>query len=199
MSVILEIKDVSVDFAVDEEQVHILKNLSINIQENEVLAVFGETSSRKSVTGGILLIGQERTKMDENDLHRLYGNKMECAILLITHGLDTVKYLADRIVVLYCGEIVEIGPAEMVINYPLHPYTKGLIASAHKKGFDEFNGFTPTFSKRPKGCQFSERCDCTSETCFTDEPEMTEISEGHFTKCSIYKNLYVSEYFRHAI
>jgi peptide/nickel transport system ATP-binding protein len=123
---------------------------------------------------------------------------MNCAMLFITHDIPAANCIADRIAVMYCGEIVEIGPVDVVVNHPRHPYTKGLINSMPSKGFHVMNGFMPSFQDLPNGCRFSDRCDCSSEICIQSEPEAVEISEGHFTKCNLYNNSNISGFIKDA-
>lgn len=312
MGVILKIKDLNIDFIIDKNRVHILNNVSLEINENEVLAVIGETGCGKSLTGNAILHllpgnaqvsgsiiynGKEIINMDDGQFRQLrgseiaaihqspstslnplmrvgnqvaecvihkthnknekdgivktvneifsklrlprgeafynnyscelsggmcqrvliamgiitnpkllivdeptkaldwslrkevveilYGLKKEskCSMMFITHDIAAAKYIADRIAVMYCGEVVEIGRTDEVINNPLHPYTKGLIESMPSRGFKVMKGFMPSFNELPNGCRFSNRCEFQNENCIKSEPDIIEITNGHKVKC----------------
>ncbi|EGW40915.1 oligopeptide/dipeptide ABC transporter, ATP-binding, C-terminal domain protein [Desulfosporosinus sp. OT] len=104
-------------------------------------------------------------------------------MIFITHDIAAAKYIADRIAVMYCGEVVETGRADDVLNNPQHPYTKGLIASMPSRGFKVMKGFMTSFQELPKGCRFSDRCEQLNENCTKAEPKLTELNDGHAVKC----------------
>ena len=101
------------------------------------------------------------------------------SILIITHDLGVVAEIAQRVLVMYAGEIVESGPAKAVLNNPFHPYTKGLIASIPKLGtkkqpgvrLEEISGNVPSLDQRPSGCPFHPRCSWAMEICKTQNPQ----------------------------
>ncbi len=137
-----------------------------------------------------LLIVDEPTKaldwmLRKEAVEILYELKREskCSMMFITHDIAAAKYIADRVAVMYCGEVVETGPVDEVINNPLHPYTKGLIASMPSRGFHVMKGFMPSFQNLPYGCRFSNRCKCLSEICTKLEPNIAESVSGHTVKC----------------
>lgn len=312
MGVILQIKDLNIDFMIDKNRVHILNNVSLEINENEVLAVIGETGCGKSLTGNAILHllpanaqvsgsiiynGREIINMGDEEFRKLRGreiaaihqspstslnplmrvgnqvaecvthktyNKNEkdsiakkvnkifsklrlprgeefyndypcelsggmcqrvliamgiitnpkllivdeptkaldwslrkevveilcdlkreskCSMMFITHDIGAAKYIADRVAVMYCGEVVEIGRTDEVINNPLHPYTKGLIESMPSRGFKVMKGFMPSFNEISNGCRFSNRCEFQNEHCLKSEPNITELTKGHKVKC----------------
>lgn len=84
---------------------------------------------------------------------------------------------------MYCGEVVEIGPADEVLNNPRHPYTKGLIASMPSRGFKVMKGFMPSFQELPNGCRFSDRCEWVNEKCTKSEPNIAKLAPEHAVKC----------------
>ena len=311
MKALLQIIDLNLDFMVDKSRVHILNNVSLELYENEVLAVIGETGCGKSLTGNAILHllpdnalvsgsiiykGQDIIKMKDEEFRLLRGKEIaaipqspstslnplmrvgnqvaecvlhkandknendiipivnqifaklrlprgeglyrnypcelsggmcqrvlismgiitnpnllivdeptkaldwalrkevveilqelrkesRCSMIFITHDIAAAKYIADRIAVMYCGEVVETGRADDVLNNPRHPYTKGLIASMPSRGFKVMKGFMPSFQELPKGCRFSDRCEQFNEHCTKAEPRLTELNDGHAVKC----------------
>jgi peptide/nickel transport system ATP-binding protein len=110
------------------------------------------------------------------------------AILLITHDMGVVAELADDVVVMYMGNIVEGGTKEQVLTTPAHPYTKALLESIPilGKGKDQeiepIRGNTPDPLNRPKGCQFAPRCDFRTEACDT-MPDENIFDQEHRVRC----------------
>ena len=105
------------------------------------------------------------------------------SMLFITHDISAARHIADRIAVMYCGEIVETGLTEDIINNPLHPYTRGLMDAQPSRGFHCINGFMPSFRKLPPGCRFSDRCEYADDRCRTHEPETRGFDKRHQVKC----------------
>ena len=112
----------------------------------------------------------------------------DTAIILITHDMGVVTELADEVIVMYMGNIVESGTIEDTLRKPSHPYTKALISSTPilGRGKDQIiapiRGSTPDPYDRPEGCQFMPRCDYADEQCKT-MPEITTISKTHSVSC----------------
>ena len=111
-----------------------------------------------------------------------------CSLMLITPDLAVVSAIADRINVMYCGRIVESGPARAVIDGSLHPYTLGLINSIpdlnREQGrFKTIPGIVPNMFDLPRGCRFSPRCERAQDLCQTSVPELREIEPGHCVAC----------------
>ena len=111
-----------------------------------------------------------------------------CSLMLITHDLAVVSEIADRINVMYCGRIVESGPARAVIDGSLHPYTLGLIDSIpdlnREQGrFKTIPGIVPNMFDLPRGCRFSPRCERAQDLCRTSAPDLRELEPGHCVAC----------------
>lgn len=110
-------------------------------------------------------------------------------ILFISHDLRVVRYLADRVAVMYLGKIVEQGSTEEVYENPLHPYTEILIRSSPnldprmRSETTLIEGNPPSPIDIPKGCRFCERCPRAVEICFQEEPQLLETESGHFSAC----------------
>jgi peptide/nickel transport system ATP-binding protein len=117
--------------------------------------------------------------------------RKEVAYLFISHDLGVVRYLADRIVVLYLGRVMEIGPAEIVFDGPSHPYTEALLSAVPT--LDDLDrlrirleGEIPSAADPPSGCPFHTRCPRKiGEICETTEPQLDEDEAGHGIRCHI--------------
>ncbi|MBL8068009.1 MAG: ABC transporter ATP-binding protein [Armatimonadetes bacterium] len=110
-----------------------------------------------------------------------------CAFLYITHDLQTVRYLADRVAVMYMGQIVEIGPTEAVFTHPKHPYTQALLASSpslEKLGHipDAPLGEIPEPTAQIAGCRFASRCPFAQDDCQQPLPGY-DLPDGHRALC----------------
>ena len=117
------------------------------------------------------------------------------SILFITHNLGIVREIADRIIVMYAGNIVEEGTVDDVFDKPLHPYTNGLIQSLpefnidnHKK-IQPIPGNVPNMSDLPTGCYFHPRCNLANDNCKINKPDLKKISEKRKSRCFEYEKL----------
>src|SRR5579884_1893576 len=133
-----------------------------------------------SIRMGILnLMGQLR---DSHGLSYLY----------ITHDLASARYLADRVLVLYAGQIMESAPAETIMAEPLHPYTKLLLSAVpkprHREGRlrIETRGEIPTVIDPQPGCRFANRCPHVMARCRTETPALLEVAPGHAVRCFLH-------------
>jgi peptide/nickel transport system ATP-binding protein len=116
--------------------------------------------------------------------------------LFIAHNLDVVRYISDRIAVMYLGRIVEIGPCLEVYGKPLHPYAKALISAAPvpDPDFDRshrvlLQGDLPSPANPPPGCPFHTRCPIARDQCKQDVPTLREITPGHHAACHFAEEL----------
>ena len=110
------------------------------------------------------------------------------SLLLITHNLGIVAERADRTVIMYAGFAVESAETRMIMENPLHPYTRGLLASLPQRSkpgemIPTFSGTIQQLSTGYAGCPFADRCPCKLENCSTDSPPMMEIEPGHHVAC----------------
>ena len=110
--------------------------------------------------------------------------------LFISHDLGVVRYLADRVGVMYLGKLVEVGTIEQVFDNPLHPYTRMLLSSipipdpkARGRMRETVVGEIPSPLNPPSGCRFHTRCPYARDVCRKEEPEMVEVEKGHFVRC----------------
>lgn len=112
--------------------------------------------------------------------------------LFISHDLSVIKYLSDRIAIMYLGEVVEIGRTEEIFKNPKHPYTKALLSSVpelnpqDEKERIHLQGELPSPENLPTGCKFHTRCPYVMEICKTSSPQVKEFSDTHNCKCFLY-------------
>lgn len=126
-------------------------------------------------------LDRDRVSELENELKSL--KKMnENAMLLISHDLGFVRRLADRIAVMYAGEIIEIAGPSSLFESPRHPYTRGLLNSLPENGFVPIPGSSPPLSSPPAGCRFHPRCPIKEKRCMQEHPELKE-SNGRALRC----------------
>ncbi len=133
------------------------------------------------------------------NLLRDLKERLDLAVLYITHDIASARYFADETVVMYAGRMVEGGDSETVTQHPAHPYTRLLIASApdpdritaagtEDDDEDGDTGEPPSLIAPPPGCRFSPRCPQAMERCRTDLPPRIDLSDapGHWTACWLY-------------
>ncbi|MCK4241129.1 MAG: ABC transporter ATP-binding protein [Candidatus Atribacteria bacterium] len=141
----------------------------------------------------LLIADEPGTSLDvtiQDQINRFLNEiveKRNTAIILVTHSLGVVKEMADRIYVMYAGTIVETATSEALFKNPVHPYTKGLLASVPKitgggisKGIP---GKLPSYLNPPSGCRFQPRCEQESSICSEKSPQLTEIEKDHLVAC----------------
>jgi len=119
--------------------------------------------------------------------------RLGMAILLITHNLGIVGDMADRVAVMYAGQIVELSPAKELLRRPLHPYTKALMASVPKlhgtaDRLSAIPGNVPRLGNFPPGCRFAPRCPIAKPECSDKLPELVEVEAGRFVRCPFWKS-----------
>ncbi|OLS35421.1 ABC transporter ATP-binding protein [Bacillus sp. MRMR6] len=122
------------------------------------------------------------------DLLNKIKKEFNMGILLITHDLGVVAEMADRVAVMYAGQIVEETDVHTLFKNPKHPYTKGLIKSVpplhhQNKTLYSIPGSVPSISSMPNGCRFHPRCSFATDLCVQKEPELQEIKSQHKVKC----------------
>jgi oligopeptide/dipeptide ABC transporter ATP-binding protein len=110
------------------------------------------------------------------------------AIMLITHDLGVIAELADDVIVMYAGKIVERAPAAAIFDDPQHPYTVGLLGSIPKLHLSQdrlaaIEGVVPNPQALPPGCRFNPRCPFADDKCRSVEPTLAEVRSGHETAC----------------
>ena len=130
------------------------------------------------------------------DLIKGLQAEMHAGIILITHDLGVVAEMADRVAVLYAGEVVEIGTAEQIFKNPKHPYTRSLLRSIPQIDDEEaddelyvIQGMVPSLKTLDRqGCRFADRIPWVKDEGHEHNPTLHEVEEGHHVRCTCYKN-----------
>ena len=147
----------------------------------------------------VLLADEPTTALDVTiqaqifELMDMLKEKFNTAIMLITHDMGVVSELADDVLVMYMGNVIESGTAREVLKNPKHPYTKALMDSIPVLGLGKeqnltpIRGSTPDPFNRPKGCQFCPRCDFATAKCEEEMPGEVLVEGSHKCRCFLYQ------------
>ena len=131
---------------------------------------------------------------------RMIKEEFDVSLLLISHDAGVIAELADIVAVMYCGKIMESGPAVQMFHNPKHPYTKGLMSSfptiammqmkaGKKPRLRGIPGDPPDLADVPPGCSFHPRCQYAEDICRTSVPEKEETDTDHFIRCHRWKEI----------
>ncbi|MEM0494107.1 MAG: ABC transporter ATP-binding protein [Thermofilum sp.] len=125
-----------------------------------------------------------------NLLKRL-RSKLGLSMIFISHDLSLIAEIADRVAVMYAGQIVELGSSSMLYREPRHPYTRGLLESIPRLRGDLrkltwIEGAPPDLVNPPEGCRFAPRCGYRMSICSREEPPLASIAPGYYVKCWLY-------------
>ena len=128
------------------------------------------------------------------ELLRDLKQRLGMAILLITHNLGIVGDMANRVAVMYAGQIVELAPARELLRHPLHPYTRALMNSVPKlsggaQRLTAIPGNVPRIGNFPAGCRFAPRCPMAKPECSQEVPELIEVEAGRWVRCPFWKSV----------
>ena len=129
------------------------------------------------------------------DLLTELKERLGMAVLLITHAMGVVAEVAQRVVVMYAGQVIEEGSVEEVFERPWHPYTQGLIRSIPRIDADasrgsrlvSIPGTVPSLVEPPPGCRFAPRCAYARDACTQATPALREVGPGHRVACILEK------------
>jgi len=192
----------------DEEVIRLLKLVGIPAPESRIkdypFQLSGGMQQRMMIAMALasepkLLVADEpTTALDVTiqaqilDLLRDLKQRLGMAILLITHNLGIVGDMADRVAVMYAGQIVELAPARELLRRPLHPYTRALMASVPKLsgGADRLTaipGTVPRIGDFPPGCRFAPRCPIKRPECENSVPDLIEVESKRWVRCPFWK------------
>ena len=125
------------------------------------------------------------------NLLRRLQKELGLTYLFIAHGLAVVKYISDRVGVMYLGKIVEVADSDEIYARPLHPYTQALIKAIPEpnpdisQADDLLTGDVPSPIDPPSGCRFHTRCPFATERCSQEEPELRDVGNGHLCACHL--------------
>jgi peptide/nickel transport system ATP-binding protein len=143
-------------------------------------------------TGPEMMIADEPTKGLDGVNRELIINELQkvrkmngCSLIVITHDISLVARIADRVAVMYAGEIIEISPSGSFFKKPLHPYAVDLLNALPEKGFQPIRGQSPSLSQLPGGCRFHPRCQQKLPPCPCRKPAMVRVKTG-MVKCIRY-------------
>ncbi|WP_139693864.1 ABC transporter ATP-binding protein [Sporolactobacillus terrae] len=130
------------------------------------------------------------------ELLKTLQKKSNTGIILITHDLGVVSEMADRVAVMYAGQIVELAAVEQLFNKPMHPYTRSLLNSIPSASDDHdrlhvIQGIVPSLQNIPRsGCRFKSRIPWINESQHENNPVLHEVETNHWVRCSCYKHFY---------
>ncbi|MBS4208480.1 ABC transporter ATP-binding protein [Bacillus sp. FJAT-50079] len=125
------------------------------------------------------------------DLMKELSVKFGTSILIITHDLGVVSEIADKVLVMYCGQVVENAPVDDLFTEPFHPYTIGLMESIPSVDDDSerlvpIHGSVPSPENFPKGCRFAPRCPHAFDRCYHEMPSLTAVDDQRSVRCFLY-------------
>ncbi len=119
--------------------------------------------------------------------------KFQLAYIFISHAMSVVRYMSDRIAVMYAGKLVEVGPKDVLLSDPKHPYTEALLAAVPKMRQRRrrvvLTGEPPDLANLPAGCVFHPRCKYVTDICREQAPELVGIGTDHYVSCHLAEEL----------
>ena len=152
--------------------------IALAIIRNPELLIADEPTTALDVTIQAQILGLLKTLKDEYKM----------SIILVTHDLGVIASMCSRVVVMYCGRVVEIASIQDLFHHPAHPYTEGLIRCIPRLETESellpvIEGHVPNLLDLPKGCRFSNRCLYAQEKCESEDPAIREVGNGHTVAC----------------
>ncbi len=194
--------------------VRALENVNMEISQGETIGIVGESGCGKSTLGRTIVKIYEPTAgsityCDPGGESRDISGKIDrrfdsldprmtirdtnMALIFISHNLDVVHHMSDRIMVMYLGNVVETALATELFDNPAHPYTQALMSAIpswnpkdRKLGQVKLEGEPPSPINPPSGCPFHPRCPHRLANCSKARPDAAEVSEGHFSACHLH-------------
>ncbi|MCL2006565.1 MAG: ABC transporter ATP-binding protein [Treponema sp.] len=156
-------------------------SIAVSLLHDPDLLIFDEATTALDVITQRQIL-KEITAMEKD---------LNMSRIMITHDISVVASSCKKIAVMYAGEIMEEGMSKDVLKNPMHPYTKGLLASfpalrGEKKALKAIKGFLPDLSIRHEGCIFSPRCEAVHDKCRLTRPEPLKMSDGRMVACTLY-------------
>jgi len=153
-----------------------------------------------SCNPNVLIADEPTTALDVTiqaqilDLMNKLKKDMDTAVLLITHDMGVVTEMADEVMVMYAGEIVEYGTVEDIFDRPSHPYTQGLLKAIPRLDMDDseelymIDGVVPSLSEYGTSCRFANRCPYATDACKKDQINLRSVGAGHVVRCNRYES-----------
>lgn len=129
-----------------------------------------------------------------NLLQRLQ-EEFQLTYIFVSHDMSVIRYISDRIAVMYAGKLVELGPKNDLLSKPRHPYTELLLAAVPRTSKESrghrvvIAGEPPDPANLPSGCVFRERCKYAKDVCAQEEPQLVALASGHFASCHFAEEL----------
>lgn len=160
--------------------------IAISIALNPKLLIADEPTTALDVTVQAQIL----------ELMKAIQEKEDMAIMLITHDLGVVAEMADKVIVMYAGKIVETANVVDLFTKPKHPYTKSLLSSIprmdeQKNKLNTIDGIVPSLKKMPQvGCRFADRCPKAFDDCTKVTPQLAKVSNDHDARCLLYDACY---------
>jgi peptide/nickel transport system ATP-binding protein len=150
-----------------------------------------------SQSPSLLLADEPTTALDVTTqaqilkLMRILKDSVGAALILITHDLGVAAQVADRVVVLYAGEVVEDAPVKELFSNPMHPYTRSLLRCLPRQTkadgeLEVIRGTIPDLRNKIVGCKFADRCDHANKKCTEERPRLVDIGGNHYVRCTLY-------------
>lgn len=152
--------------------------IAMGLSCNPKLLIADEPTTNLDVTVQLQILTLIR------ELKKDYGTTIQ----YITHDLGVVAEMCDRVAVMYAGNVVELSDVIEIFKNPLHPYTRALLECIPRPGqeFKSIEGFIPSLINPPSGCRFHPRCTNAIEVCKVQEPQLSDVGNGHLVACHLF-------------
>jgi oligopeptide/dipeptide ABC transporter ATP-binding protein len=155
--------------------------IAMALSQEPALLIADEPTTALDVTTQAQVLKLMRELMD----------RLDTSVLLVTHDLAVASQVADRILVMYAGEVVEDAEVHALFSEPFHPYTKGLLAcvpsgTKHNSSLRPIQGSIPDLRETYPGCKFTPRCPYVFERCSSNHPSLFQVKDNHDARCFLY-------------
>ncbi|WP_227935184.1 oligopeptide/dipeptide ABC transporter ATP-binding protein [Alkalihalobacillus deserti] len=177
MKNLLEVVNLQTAFKTDESEVVSVDDVSFALKPGETIGIVGESGCGKSVQAQIL------------DMMKKLREETGTAIMLITHDLGVIAEMADKVIVMYAGQVVEEADVYTLFESSKHPYTQGLMTSIPHIDYEanerlvSIAGNVPSLKRMPKGYRFQTRCSYVTDRCLKEQPPMFLSGKDHWSRC----------------